>query len=121
MDVFKKIACLMLVPGQLRRLYKLTKRSQGFEFAFAESYDNVTGEKIVDRHRITGVHRFLGRGEGFLGLVESSFDHSIWQVLQLDGLNKKISKGFAHFMVYLQQTEDAPHIPSAPGRAFKDG
>lgn len=89
MDLFKKIACLMLVPGQLCRLYKLTKRSQGFELAFAESYDNVTGEKIVDRHRITGVHRFLGRGEGFLGLVESSFDHSIWQVLQLDGLNKK--------------------------------
>jgi hypothetical protein len=59
MDLCKEIARLGFVPGQLRRLYKIPKRSSKFGLAFTEFYGNVKCERIVDNLRGARLQEFL--------------------------------------------------------------
>ena len=48
MNVFKGIVRSTVVPGRLRRLYRVPKRSPELELAFADFYDSAKREEMID-------------------------------------------------------------------------
>ena len=123
MDLCKDVARSTFIPGQLRHLYKIPKLSPEFELAFAEFYDNVKREKIIDNLHGARLQEFVD----FLDEVRGPLVHSSHRLTARSGAAARrvkprpFSKGFAHLMAYLQQAKDTSRTPPAPGRAFEGG
>ena len=71
MDLCEEITRSTSVSGQLHRLYTTPSCSSEFELAFAEFYDNVKREKIVDSLHGEKLQEFVD----FLDEVRDRPDH----------------------------------------------